>query len=142
MDGGPGAPPLPGRGRGAAPGAAVTTWDSIGRDGTDIGLRTIFRDRFLLTSCRPGSERDGTEGELYDVETDPTQWTNRWDDPVLRGVREALIADLRDHLPDEDVAARRPVFAPVCFSVVVGRGHGMRWEGDGTGGRVTVVALT
>lgn len=40
-------------------------------------------------------------GELYDVAADPWQWHNRWDDPAVRTLRENLIGDLYDHLPDE-----------------------------------------
>jgi hypothetical protein len=43
----------------------------------------------------------GTEGELYDVRTDPRQWENRWDDPSVRRWRDELLADLREHTPPE-----------------------------------------
>ena len=42
---------------------------------------------------------EGTEGELYDVEGDPHQWENRWDDPACKALREDLVADLYDSLP-------------------------------------------
>jgi arylsulfatase A-like enzyme len=42
---------------------------------------------------------DGTEGELYNVDDDPHQFHNRWDDPGCRSLREDLVADLYDHLP-------------------------------------------
>jgi hypothetical protein len=42
---------------------------------------------------------DGTEGELYDVRSDPRQWENRWNDPACRRWRDELVADLRAHLP-------------------------------------------
>ena len=32
----------------------------------------------------PGTSHDGTEGELYDLDDDPLQRLNRWDDPALR----------------------------------------------------------
>jgi hypothetical protein len=44
---------------------------------------------------------DGSEGELYDVEGDPHQWDNRWDDPACKAIREDLVADLHDSLPRE-----------------------------------------
>ncbi|HET9728389.1 MAG TPA: hypothetical protein VFR41_03160, partial [Acidimicrobiia bacterium] len=44
---------------------------------------------------------DGTEGELYDLEGDPYQWENRWDDPACKALREDLVADLYDSLPRE-----------------------------------------
>ena len=44
---------------------------------------------------------DGTEGELYNVDDDPHQCVNRWDDPDCEAVREDLVADLYDNLPRE-----------------------------------------
>ena len=38
---------------------------------------------------------DGTEGELYDVNADPHQWRNLWDDPSRRKLRDDLVAELR-----------------------------------------------
>jgi arylsulfatase A-like enzyme len=42
---------------------------------------------------------DGTEGELYNVDDDPHQFHNRWDDAGYRSVRDDLVAELYDHLP-------------------------------------------
>ena len=88
-------------------------------------LRTIYRDGWLCTAYEPstagqpnGLEQhpfikavlgdraldpidiryDGTEGELYQVDEDPHQWHNRWDDPSCRAVRYDLVADLRQAL--------------------------------------------
>jgi hypothetical protein len=44
---------------------------------------------------------EGSEGELYNVNEDPHQWVNRWDDPQYKAVREDLVADLYDSLPKE-----------------------------------------
>ena len=52
---------------------------------------------------------DGTEGELYDVRNDPEQWENLWDDPSKRTLRDDLLADLRDHLPQERLPRLRVV---------------------------------
>jgi len=46
-------------------------------------------------------EYDGSEGELYQVDEDPHQFENRWDDPECKAVREDLVADLYDALPKE-----------------------------------------
>jgi arylsulfatase A-like enzyme len=56
-------------------------------------------------------EYDGTEGELYDVEADPHQLRNLWDDPGYRVLRSDLVADLYDHLPasrEQALAVERP----------------------------------
>ena len=91
-------------------------------------LRSIYRDGWLCTAYEPstagrpnGLEKDtfaqrvfgdalmtpiaiqyeGTEGELYDMEADPHQWHNLWDDPAYRALRDDLVADLYDSLPAE-----------------------------------------
>jgi len=38
-------------------------------------------------------------GELYDREADPHQHDNLWNDPARRALRDALVDDLRTHLP-------------------------------------------
>ena len=61
----------------------LTEWDSE-LFGTDVHLRTMMRDRWVVTAYRPGTSHDGTEGELYDLVDDPLQQVNRWDDPDCR----------------------------------------------------------
>jgi arylsulfatase A-like enzyme len=89
----------------------LTEWDSE-LFGVGVHLRTITRDRWVLTTYQPGSSHEGTEGELYDLIDDPLQQHNRWDDPALATLRADLVADLWDHQP----AMRSPklrVEAPV-----------------------------
>lgn len=96
--------------------------------GYGMHMRSIYRDGWLCTAYEPSTagrpnglekyfERtglfgggigprsrivyDGTEGELYDVVTDPYQFVNRWDDPDYRSLRDELVADLYDNLPEE-----------------------------------------
>ncbi|MCH9675626.1 MAG: sulfatase-like hydrolase/transferase [Gammaproteobacteria bacterium] len=76
----------------------ITEWDG-GYDGHDIRLRTICRDNFVCTVCEPGTEHDGTEGELYDLVNDPQQWENLWGDPAHARRKAQMIADLYAHLP-------------------------------------------
>jgi arylsulfatase A-like enzyme len=76
----------------------LTEWDSE-LFGTDVHLRTIMRDHWVCSAYLPGTSHDGTEGELYDLDDDPLQQTNRWDDPAMRPLRDDLVADLWDHLP-------------------------------------------
>ena len=102
-------------------------WDSQ-FPGYGMHLRTIYRDGWLCTAYEPstigepnGLEEffaatgmfgggigprssvayDGTEGELYNVEEDPYQWENRWDDPACKALKEDLVTDLYDSLPRE-----------------------------------------
>ena len=123
MDAGRTAADRPGSGRERV----LCEWDSQ-FPGYGMHLRSIYRDGWLCTAYEPstvgepnGLEEffaatgmfgggigpvssvayDGTEGELYDVEGDPHQWENRWDDPACKAVREDLVADLYDSLPED-----------------------------------------
>jgi arylsulfatase A-like enzyme len=102
-------------------------WDSQ-FPGYGMHLRSIYRDGWLCTAYEPstvgepnGLEEffaatgmfgggigpvspvayEGTEGELYDVEADPHQFVNRWDDPDYAPLRKDLVDDLYDSLPAE-----------------------------------------
>jgi arylsulfatase A-like enzyme len=76
----------------------LTEWDSE-LFGTEVHLRTLMRDHWVCSAYRPGTSHDGTEGELYDLDEDPLQQVNRWDDPALAATRSDLVADLWDHQP-------------------------------------------
>ena len=100
---------------------AICEWDSQ-FPGYGFHLRSIVQDGFLLTRYEPSTpgrpngleeswpqfaaagtriKYDGTEGELYDLNNDPRQWENLWDDPARRTLKADLIADLYDNLPPE-----------------------------------------
>jgi len=57
-------------------------------DGTVQGYRTIVKGRWKLTTC------DGPEPELFDLETDPGEWTNRAADPECATIRDELLTEL------------------------------------------------
>jgi arylsulfatase A-like enzyme len=79
--------------------AAITEWDSA-LFGVDVHLRTVVADGWLLTRCDPGVVHDGTEGELYDLDTDPLQCENRFDDDddgAAAAPRAELLARLAEH---------------------------------------------
>ena len=78
----------------------ITEWDSQFAT-EDLHLRSMFRDGWLVTVYEPGGGYAGTEGELYSLTEDPRQWSNLWDDPGYKAVREDLVADLYDNLPPE-----------------------------------------
>jgi arylsulfatase A-like enzyme len=82
-----------------APERVLTEWDSE-LFGVDVHLRTITRDRWVLTAYRPGTVHDGTEGELYDLVDDPLQRVNRWSDPACASLRSDLLSDLWDSQPE------------------------------------------
>ena len=103
----------------------LTEWDSQ-FPGYGMHLRSISRDGWLCTAYERSTvgepngleeffastgmfgggigptssvEYEGTEGELYNVEEDPHQFVNRWDDPDYASLRADLVADLYDTLP-------------------------------------------
>ena len=76
----------------------ITEWDSQ-FDHIDMHLRSISRDGWTCTVYEPGFGYDGTEGELYDLDGDPHQWHNRWNDPGCAAIQSDLVTDLYDHLP-------------------------------------------
>ncbi|MCU1498582.1 MAG: arylsulfatase family protein [Acidimicrobiales bacterium] len=92
-------------------GRVLTEWDSE-LFGVDVHLRTITRDGWVCTAYQPGHVHDGSEGELYDLNDDPLQRVNRWDDPAVAGIQRDLLVDLWDHQPP--MRSPRPdVEAPV-----------------------------
>lgn len=76
----------------------LTEWDSE-LFGVEVHLRTITRDGWVCTVYAPGTQHDGTEGELYSLVDDPLQRVNRWGDGGLRSLRDDLVADLAEHQP-------------------------------------------
>jgi arylsulfatase A-like enzyme len=89
----------------------LTEWDSE-LFGVGVHLRTIMRDQWVCTTYQPGFCHDGSEGELYDLENDPLQHVNRWDDAACASLRSDLVADLWDHQPAAS-SPRRRLEAPV-----------------------------
>jgi arylsulfatase A-like enzyme len=76
----------------------ITEWDSQ-FSSENLHLRSMYRDGWVVTAYEAGGGYHGTEGELYDLGTDPYQWENRWEDPALKGWRDDLVTDLHDSLP-------------------------------------------
>lgn len=81
----------------------LTEWDNEYR-GDTVHMRTIYRDGWICTVCEAGTIHTGDEGELYDLDNDPRQFENLWDDPARQSLKKDLIADLYDNLP----SARSP----------------------------------
>ena len=79
--------------------SVFTEWDNTHADGTRLGLRTLYRDGYVVTKYLPGTLYDGSEGELYDLGIDPKQWENRWNDPAYSAIKNDLLADLADAEP-------------------------------------------
>ncbi len=84
--------------------AVLTEWDSE-LFGVSMHLRTISTEHYVATAYLPGTTSDGSDGELYLLEDDPLQQTNRWNDPSCASLRDDLVATLFDRLPEQ----RRPL---------------------------------
>ena len=82
--------------------ATATEWDSV-LFGVDVHVRTVVTKEHLYTEYRPGTLHDGTEGELYDLDDDPLQRINRFDDPAYASVKVELAERLvaHEHRPGE-----------------------------------------
>jgi arylsulfatase A-like enzyme len=87
----------------AAPGsdrdAVLTEWE-CDHAGTTTSMRSIYKDGVLCTHYQAGTLYDGTEGELYDLEDDPHQFENRWDEPRRSAQKRELIDELESRLPE------------------------------------------
>ncbi|MGO9602469.1 MAG: sulfatase [Candidatus Binataceae bacterium] len=68
---------------------------STGDIGFDLALLYSGRSKRAL----PDIHYEGTEGELYNLNEDPLQWRNLWNDAGYRKMKSDLMADLYDHLP-------------------------------------------
>jgi uncharacterized sulfatase len=53
---------------------------------TKLHLKTLVEDRYKLTLYA-----DGDAGELFDLETDPGERQNLWNDPAARELKFRLI---------------------------------------------------
>ena len=63
-----------------------------------IVMNGVYADGKTLVQYMPSPTYEGTEGELYDMEKDPTQRENFWDDPSYEGVKEDMIELIRTEL--------------------------------------------
>ena len=63
-----------------------------------IVMNGVYADGKTLVQYMPSPTYEGTEGELYDMEKDPTQRVNFWDDPSYEGVKEDMIDLIRTEL--------------------------------------------
>jgi len=81
---------------------AYNEWElRASRCGVDLALRTVRTRRHKLTL-----ELNSGAGELYDLDLDPDEMDNRFDDPAYAGVRREL-ADMIASRPDD--ARREPL---------------------------------
>lgn len=53
---------------------------------TTVHLRTLITERYKITVYR-----NAGYGELFDLETDPGEHCNRWDDPAYAGLKAELL---------------------------------------------------
>ncbi len=70
--------------------AVFCQWDAE-KNGIEIRMKSVYdRSGFVCTAYDRTNYYSGTEGELYDLRSDPLQWINLWDDPDYAQKREEL----------------------------------------------------
>ena len=89
----------------------LTEWESE-HGPVSLNLQTIYQDNWVCSRYGKSSLYEGTEGELYNLSSDPGSLVNRWDDPAYASLKSDLIADLDDTLPAPR-EPRLPRLAPV-----------------------------
>ncbi len=72
-----------------------------------IVMNAVYADGFRCIAYERTATYEGTEGELYNVNEDPMQVINLWDDPAYRGIKKDLIDAIRYDL------LRRPLLHPM-----------------------------
>jgi arylsulfatase A-like enzyme len=75
-----------------------------------IPLRTITTDRYKLTAYLDAPH----QGELYDLDDDPGEFVNRWDDPSYASIRSDLAATLTDLTVRVDASVALPAVGLVA----------------------------
>ena len=74
--------------------AVFCQWDAE-KHGIEIRMKSIYhRSGFVCTAYGKTNYYHGTEGELYDMTSDPCQWVNLWDDPAYDQVKQSLVAKI------------------------------------------------
>ena len=81
-------------------------------DNNDITMKSMVTRDVLITKYEATNRYDGSEGELYDLNEDPHQWHNLWDDPNYTPLRSDLLDEMQAHWPAERGEALEKV-APV-----------------------------
>jgi arylsulfatase A-like enzyme len=77
----------------------LTEWDSE-HGPINMHLKSIYeKSGWLCTSYGESHLYDGSEGELYNMNEDPDQLTNLWNDPDCQGKRAELLALMASALP-------------------------------------------
>jgi arylsulfatase A-like enzyme len=77
----------------------LTEWDSE-HGPIDMHLKSIYEQSgWLCTAYGKSHLYDGSEGELYDMNEDPGQTINLWNDPGHTARRDALVALLDEKVP-------------------------------------------
>ena len=77
----------------------LTEWDSE-HGPIDMHLKSIYhKDGWLCTCYEKSHLYEGTEGELYDMNNDPDQLHNLWDDPAYQTKKRELTELLYESIP-------------------------------------------
>jgi len=76
----------------------LTQWRSE-HGPVNLSMNSIYHaDGLLCTAYDEGSLYSGDEGELYDMNEDPGQYTNLWNDPGYAQAKQTLLDELNQQL--------------------------------------------
>ena len=92
-------------------GGAFSEFHGGGSEKTQIAPALMWRTKtHKLILSREGTVLDDTDmkGELYDLEKDPMEWNNVYDDPAYASVRHSLTLKLLSHI--STAFAKAPAF--------------------------------
>lgn len=72
-------------------------------------MNSMFSGNIKCVLYERSKTYDGTEGELYDLNEDPGELINLWDDPNYAGVKADLIETIRTDLLARPMFHNKPI---------------------------------
>ena len=74
-----------------------------------IEMNAMYADGMKCVMYERTKTYDGSEGELYDLEEDPGELVNLWDDPAYAATKAEMIATIRQDLLARPMFHNRPI---------------------------------
>jgi len=74
-----------------------------------IIMNSMYANGIVCTLYERSKTYDGTEGELYNLEEDPGQLVNLWDDPAFAAVKAEMIETIRKDLLARPMFHNKPI---------------------------------
>ncbi len=74
-----------------------------------IIMNSMYANGIFCTLYERSKTYEGTEGELYNIEEDPGQLVNLWDDRAFSAVKADMIATIRKDLLARPMFHNKPI---------------------------------